>query len=101
MQHGWNLPRNHSDKDRTIGSKFKNLRRVLKAWKNQLPNLAKGIQNCKEVILFLDNLEEIRDLAVHEWNFRTLVVDHLHNLLNQQRIYWKQRETIKMGQIWG
>jgi hypothetical protein len=43
FQAAWNLPSNHSDKAKKISSKFKILRRILKAWKNQLPNLAKTI----------------------------------------------------------
>jgi hypothetical protein len=83
------------DKAKALSSKFKNLRRVLKAWKNQLPNLSKTIQNCKDFILLLDNLEEHRDLSLEEWNFRLTVSQQLQSLLNQQKIYWKQRGTIK------
>jgi hypothetical protein len=43
----------------------------------------------------LDNLEEHRDLSLEEWNFRGLVTQQLQSLLNQQRIYWQQRGTIK------
>lgn len=63
-------------------------------WKNQLPSLAKTIQSCKGVILFLDAIEERRDLSLQEWNFRELVQTQLQTLLNQQKIYWKQRGTI-------
>jgi hypothetical protein len=66
LQHGWNLPTQQSDKAKNINAKFKNLRRVLKAWKLQLPSLGKTIQNCKEIILFLDIMEEFRDLTVEE-----------------------------------
>jgi hypothetical protein len=62
----WNLPTQQSDKAKNINAKFKNLRRVLKAWKLQLPSLGKTIQNCKEIILFLDIMEEFRDLTVEE-----------------------------------
>jgi hypothetical protein len=94
FQAAWNLPSNHSDKAKKISSKFKILRRILKAWKNQLPNLVKTIQNCKEVILFLDTLEENRDLSLEEWNFRSLVSQQLETLLAQEKAYWKQRGTI-------
>jgi hypothetical protein len=95
LQHGWNLPTQQSDKAKNINAKFKNLRRVLRAWKLQLPSLGKTIQNCKEIILFLDIMEEFRDLTVEEWNFRTIISQHLQDLLHQQKIYWKQRGTIK------
>jgi hypothetical protein len=47
------------------------------------------------MISFLDTLEEFRDLALEEWNFRKLVQEHLEKLLEQQRVYWKQRGQIK------
>jgi hypothetical protein len=71
------------------------LRRVFKAWQSQLPNLPKTIQNCKDIILFLDVLEEHSDLLLEEWNFRNLVSQQLQDLLHLQKNYWKQRGTIK------
>jgi hypothetical protein len=69
LQHGWSLLVSQSDKAKKISAKFKNLRRVFKAWQSQLPNLPKTTQNCKDVILFLDVLEEHRDLC---WKNGTL-----------------------------
>jgi hypothetical protein len=92
---GWEQPSLHQDAAKVLTAKFKNLRKVFKAWKSQLPNLTKTIQNCKEVIQFMDILEEGRDLTLEEWNFRQIIIDHLQDLLHQQRIYWKQRGTIK------
>jgi hypothetical protein len=71
------------------------LRRVFKAWQSQLPNLPKTIQNCKDIILFLDVLEEHSDLLLEEWNFRNMVSQQLQDLLHLQKNYWKQRGTIK------
>jgi hypothetical protein len=51
------------------------------------------------VILFLDTLEEFRDLALEEWNFRKILQEHLTNLLEQQRVYWMQRGTIKWATL--
>jgi hypothetical protein len=62
LLHGWNIPTLQNDKAKVISAKYKNLKRVLKAWRNQLHNLAKTIQNCKDVIMFLDILEEHIDL---------------------------------------
>jgi len=76
-------------------AKFKNLRKVFRAWKDCLPNLATIIKNCKQVLFFLDTLEEFRDLSIEEWNFRANLQIHLENTLNLQIIYWKQRGTIK------
>lgn len=70
------------------------MRRVLKAWSKNLSNLVTAIENNKAMILFLDNLEEFRDLSIHEWNFRIMVKQNLENLLLQQKEYWKQRSKI-------
>lgn len=68
-----------TDKAKIISAKFKNLRRVLKAWHSTLSCLKTSIGNVKMVLSFLEILEECRDLS----------------LLKQQRIYWKHRGTIK------
>lgn len=95
LQHAWGIPSSENDKDKRLGSKFKNLRRVLKSWKKLLPSREKTIQNCKDSISFLDMVEEVRDLSLQEWNFREMVREQLSSFLSQQRIYWKQRGTIK------
>jgi adenosine deaminase len=77
-----------------LTAKFKNIRKVFKARKTQLPNLASAITNAKDLVQFLDILEEFRDLSLEEWNFRAIASLHLQNLLRQQKIYWKQRGTI-------
>jgi hypothetical protein len=73
MEHGWSLPNNQTDKAKVLRYKFKNLRRVLRQWQGQISNLAKIIEDNKLMISFLDYLEEFRDLALEEWNFRLLV----------------------------
>jgi hypothetical protein len=95
MQLGWSIPVGSSDKAKRIMGKFKNLRRVLKTWQLQLSILASVISNNKMVILFLDILEEFKDLSHEEWNFRKIVQDNLETLLEQQRLYWRQRGRIK------
>jgi hypothetical protein len=95
MQLGWSIPVGSSDKAKRIMGKFKNLRRVLKTWQLQLSILASVISNNKMVILFLDILEEFKDLSLEEWNFRKIVQDNLETLLEQQRLYWRQRGRIK------
>jgi hypothetical protein len=47
------------------------------------------------VISFLDCIEEWRDLSVEEWNFIAMVAAKLSKLLHQQRLYWRQRGTIR------
>jgi len=95
MQHGWNVPTHHMDKAKKLVAKFKNLRRVLKAWQKTLSNLATVIANNKTILLFIDTLEEFRDLSIEEWNFRLLMRENLDKLLQQQLEYWRQRGKIK------
>lgn len=46
------------------------------------------------VLTFLNLLEEFRDLSLIEWNFRKLLEGKLISLLQQQKVYWKQRGTV-------
>jgi hypothetical protein len=62
-------------------------------------NLNTTISNNKAVLSFLDMLEESRDLTLEEWNFRKIVQEHLANLLEQQRTYWKQKGKIKWATL--
>lgn len=94
LQHGWNIPINQTDSAKSITAKFKNLRSVFKLWRTQLPNLATTIENTKNIIQFMDMMEEARDLSLQEWNFRNIMVDHLQKLLHQQKTYRKQRGKI-------
>jgi hypothetical protein len=50
MEHGWNLPNSQTDLAKSLGSKFKNLRKVLRQWHNSTQSLAKTIDNNKMVI---------------------------------------------------
>ena len=54
VQHGWNLPTPHSDKAKLISAKFKNLRRVIKAWQSHLSSLKSNIANVKLILVFLN-----------------------------------------------
>jgi hypothetical protein len=73
LEHEWNLPCNQVHKAKELGAKFKTLRKVLRQWHSQISNLTKVIENNKVTLAFLDTLEEFRDLALEEWNFRKLV----------------------------
>lgn len=95
VEHGWSVPVIQTDAARAITAKFKNLRRVLKAWQAQTSSLKTNIANVKMVVAFLEVLEELRDLSIQEWNFKNILYEKLTALLEQQRIYWKQRGTIK------
>lgn len=94
LQQGWTNQTTGTDRAKAIGAKFKNVRKIFRIWKAQLPNLAKVIQNTKDTIQLIDLIEEFRDLTLQEWNFRELIKAHLQNLLQQQKIYWQQRSSI-------
>jgi hypothetical protein len=64
-----------------LGAKFKKLRRVLKAWHNQLESLIKTIENNRMALFLLDSLEEHRDLSLDEWNFRLIIQGNIAALL--------------------
>jgi hypothetical protein len=89
----------HHDQAKKISAKFKNLRRVLKMWHSHIPNLNSNIVNNRLMLSFLDVLEETRYLSLQEWNFRLLVQQNLDKLLEQQRVYWKQRGNIKWAKL--
>jgi len=86
----WSLHAPHVDKAQNISRKFKNLRAALKVWSSSFSNLKLTIEN-----LSLTILEEYRDLSLEEWNFRDILREKLLSLLEQQRIYWKQRGSVK------
>jgi len=95
VQHGWSLPVFVTDKAKIISAKFKNLRRVIKSWQPHLSSLKENIRNVKLILELLSLLEEFRDLSISEWNFRSRLEEKLLFLLRQQKIYWKQRGTIR------
>jgi hypothetical protein len=51
------------------------------------------------IILLLEVLEDFRDLSLPEWNFKEMLENHLLNLLEKQKMYWKQRRNIKWVQL--
>jgi hypothetical protein len=63
VQHGWSLPTNQTDKAKVLTAKFKNLRRVLRAWQAQLSSVKANIENAKLVLSLLEVLEDYRDLS--------------------------------------
>lgn len=95
VQHGWSLPTGQSDKAKIMSAKFKNLRRVLKAWHLQISNHKITIANVKLVLSLLEMLEDCMDLTIQEWNFKEVLANKLVLLLQQQNIYWKHQGTIK------
>jgi hypothetical protein len=50
LEYGWNLPCYQEDKTKFLGAKFKMLRKILRQWHAQIPNLATAIQNNKMIL---------------------------------------------------
>ena len=95
VQHAWSIPVPLQDMAKKLSAKFKNLRRVIKAWQSHLSSLKAYITYVKLIIVFISLLEEFRDLSLEEWNFRKLLEEKLIFLFRQQKIYWKQCGTVK------
>jgi hypothetical protein len=64
-------------------------------WAKNLPCFKKTIAQVNEVIDMLDNFEEFRALSTAEWNLRDILRSHVLDLIQNQRIYLKQRGEIK------
>lgn len=96
---GWNIENHFHDAAKNITAKFKNLRKVLKEWRKSISNLKQNICNVKLILSLLNFMEESRDLTLVEWNFRSLLESKLVSLQQQQKVYWKQRGTIKWATL--
>lgn len=83
------------DSAKRITAKFKRLRKGLKIWAKKLSNLASCIKACNDFIMLLDSIEEFRPLSNEDWNGRYIVSEQYLKLLSSQRIYWRQRATIR------
>lgn len=88
----WNNTIALPDKARSITQKFKSLRSALRTWSSKISNLKSSIANISQTLQWLDVIEEYRDLSLEEWNFRSILREKMLSLLEQQRIYWKQRK---------
>lgn len=95
VSQSWSQPCPHTDPAKKIAAKFKHLRASLKQWQRQLSSLKGVIDNVKLLLSFLGIVEEYRDLSVEEWNFKSIIEEHLVSLLSQQKTYWKHRGHIK------
>jgi hypothetical protein len=89
------VPIPHMNSAKKINAKFKNLRRALKIWAKILPCFKNLIKKVNETIELLDIFEELRPLSTEEWNLRDLLKSHVLTLLQNQKVYWKQRGKIK------
>jgi len=67
----------------------------LRTWQQNLSNLKRSLDNTKVILFLLEIIEEESiDLTMLEWNFKEALIGNLNHLLEQQRIYWKQRSKI-------
>lgn len=96
VQESWSLQSRNTNSTQNISGKLKRLRGKLKQWDKQRSALTILIKNCNSVILFLDDLEELRPLFAPEQVFREIIKSQLTKLLKCQQIYWKQRFTNKI-----
>lgn len=99
VQIGWHSDIAHADAAKLLTAKFKNLRKVLKAWGSSISNLKQNIANVKLILDFINLIEDFRDLTLVEWNFRSILEEKLISLLQQQKTYWKQRGVIKWATL--
>jgi hypothetical protein len=84
----WSISCQKTDPTLRLTAKLKTTMLKLKEWHNEIPKLAKTIENTKLVIQLTDMIEECRDLEVQEWNFRDILQQHLNTLLDWQKKYW-------------
>ena len=78
----WSKPVARPSAALIISSKFKALRSAMKKWHMNLSTIKALISDCNKVILFFDELEEIRPLSRPEVNFRRVVKLHLEDILH-------------------
>ena len=97
LQKEWTNNQHHGDCTKTITSKFKALRKALKAWHSNLSSLKANIANVKLVSEFLETIEDFRDLNLEEWNFREIFrTKQFHNLGTTKNIL-ETKGLPKMG----
>jgi hypothetical protein len=95
FQNSWTGLPSLLDKAKNLTAKFKFTRKILKEWQRSLPKIDKTVRQIKLIIEFIDIIEEHRDLLIEEWNFRELLQHKAAELLQFQKIYWKQQASIK------
>jgi len=91
----WEKPTHKENSASNLNAKFKRLRYDLKFWSKSISRLSVCIDNSNKALLELDNLEDYRGLTIPKANFRSILKEHILELLDFQRIYWKKRCTIR------
>lgn len=64
LTHSWNQTNVHSDSAKNITTKLKILRKRLREWQASMTILKTLISNVRLIILFLEVLEDFRDLSL-------------------------------------
>lgn len=75
VANSWNSPSHATNSAALMCRKFKKLRYGLKTWSKGVFRLSILIQNCKEALVGLDGLEDLRPLSTPEKNFRRIVTN--------------------------
>jgi len=86
-QQGWEAVSSQADKAKTITAKFKNMRKVLRSWQQNLSSLKRILNNVKVILSLLEIIEECRDLTIMEQNFKETLIGKINQFLEQQRVY--------------
>jgi hypothetical protein len=95
VEEHWAALSQSQDSAKAITANFKVLRKKLKERQSSKSSLKDLIANSRLVLHFLEIIGDHRDLSIEEWNFKDILKAHLLDLLEQQRLFWKQRGNIK------
>jgi hypothetical protein len=82
-----------------IAAKFKLLRRGLKRWSKGLAKFKQQLKQCNSIIEILDKLKENGPLYDIEANFRAILKNHVLHILQNQKAYWKKRNTVRWTKL--
>lgn len=90
VQNSWNAPIRASSAI-TISAKLKHLRYPLKKWSKSFSKISLLLENSNRALLQLDGLDDLRPLAIPEFNFRVILKAHIIRLLGYQNAYRRKR----------
>jgi hypothetical protein len=82
-----------------ITAKFKLLRKVLKRWSKGLAKFKQQLKQCNNILEILDKLEVNRPLYSIKENFRAILKKHVLQILQNKKIYWKKRYTVRWAKL--
>jgi hypothetical protein len=82
-----------------ITTKFKLLRKVLKRWSKGLAKFKQQLKQCNNILEILDKLEVNRPLYSIKANFRAILKKHVLQILQNKKIYWKKRYTVRWAKL--